>query len=1099
MLDKKQLKKLAGATIYNRGLDIHWNDGVYDFSVEQGDGTDRIEAQVQGSGRKRYQVSMEYDFLFDEFTDYYCNCPAFFNYSGLCKHCVATALEYIEYSLHQPVSRTDKIMPLPNRRRTASGHTMSPARAKDTTPALKTLLARRMVKRSLPFVQKEIHGYVQLIPTLKLKDGKMSMDFRIGVAHKYIIKDVFSFVENVNTNQQFSYGQKLSFTHSINAFAVESRPLVRYLCNWVSNNKHRYVQNQYYSAYKAFLPKLREIPLTANDLESFIELMGEKSFLIDIYGDGEMLWSVTEQELQLSMDIVGQNNGIELSVQQPFYITAEKNTYYFHKGSIYPVENTGLEQISDFLSCVATVPNQKLFIQEQDIPAFCRELLPSLEKHFRCKCENFDRESYGAVEVSFEIYLDAPQKDYITCRVMAVYGTDKYSVYQPSHVLSSRDRVREIEVGELVSAYFNAYDEEENQVVLAENEDMLYELLTHGIPIFQEQGEVFISDALKHTRVSPAPKTSLGISLSGELLELTMTAEDMPLEQLQEILSKYDRRRKFYRLKNGDFINMEGDDLRALLELKDTLGITDAQLKQGGVTLPKYRALYLDAESKEWGALSVTKNKAFRALVRNMKTVEDNDFELPVSLENILREYQKKGFLWLKTLRNNGFGGILADDMGLGKTLQVIAYLLSEYLETPEEGHKPVLVVCPASLVFNWSSEFERFAPSLPTKMVVGTAEQRREILETAQGGEILLTSYDLLKRDIACYRDKHFSCQIIDEAQYIKNHNTQVAKAVKEIQAGFKLALTGTPIENRLSELWSIFDYLMPGFLYSYQHFKKEYEMPIVQGQEEAPLARLRKMIRPFVLRRLKKDVLKDLPDKLEENMYVRLEGEQQELYDAHVQRLLLMLNKHSDAEFKKNKIQVLAELTKLRQICCDPGLLYEDYTGESAKTRLCVDMIKNAVSGGHKLLVFSQFTTMLSHLCQCLDREGIAYHILTGSTSKEQRRNLVDAFQRDDTPVFCISLKAGGTGLNLTAADMVLHYDPWWNLAVQNQATDRAHRIGQSNVVNVYKLIAKGTIEEKIIKLQDKKKELAEQLLGGEGMDSTDFSREELLELLV
>jgi SNF2 family DNA or RNA helicase len=370
--------------------------------------------------------------------------------------------------------------------------------------------------------------------------------------------------------------------------------------------------------------------------------------------------------------------------------------------------------------------------------------------------------------------------------------------------------------------------------------------------------------------------------------------------------------------------------------------------------------------------------------------------------------------------------------------------------------------------------------------------------LQNSESKDILVTSYDLLKRDMEIYEKLQFYCEIIDEAQYIKNSNTQAAKAVKAVKAGFKLALTGTPIENRLSELWSIFDYLMPGFLYSYQRFRDELELPIVQNQDETAVRRFQKMITPFILRRLKKEVLTDLPDKLEESVYANLEGEQQKLYDAHVKKLQILLGKQSEEEFKNSKIQILSELTRLRQICCDPALIYEDYQDGSAKIDLCMDLIRNAISGNHKILLFSQFTTMLAKLQHELQKENIDCYSLTGATSKENRAKMVEDFNKDDTPVFCISLKAGGTGLNLTSADIVIHFDPWWNLAVQNQATDRAHRIGQKNVVSEYKLIVKGTIEENIMKIQDKKKELAEQVLSGEGMNVGSFSREELLALL-
>ena len=481
-----------------------------------------------------------------------------------------------------------------------------------------------------------------------------------------------------------------------------------------------------------------------------------------------------------------------------------------------------------------------------------------------------------------------------------------------------------------------------------------------------------------------------------------------------------------------------------------------------------------------------------------MKTIEENDFELPKGLNAELRAYQKLGFGWLKTLCKNGFGGILADDMGLGKTLQVITFLLSEISEAQPGERKRTLIVAPASLVYNWKSEIERFAPELQVCMITGNVEERKEKIYGLGEQEIAVTSYDLLKRDVEEYREVPFFCEVIDEAQFIKNPLTQGAKAVKQIQAGFHIALTGTPVENRLSELWSIFDYLMPGFLYSYQQFREEIESPIVREQDKEALERLQKMIRPFVLRRLKKDVLKDLPDKIEKNVFAKLEGEQSELYRARAQRLAMELQGQSDDEFRNSRFQVLAEITRLRQLCCDPGLLYEGYHSSSAKVELCMDLIQNALEGGHRILLFSQFTSMLELLEQRMKKEKISCCMLTGATSKEDRARLVERFQKEEVPVFCISLKAGGTGLNLTAADIVIHFDPWWNAAVENQATDRAHRIGQKHVVNVNRLIAKDTIEERILKLQEAKKELAEQVLSGDELKNASFTNEELLELL-
>lgn len=1156
MINRTMIRRMAGSAAFSKGEDLYLSNKIYNFSVEtdeEDDLVDCIEAQVKGSGRNRYDVMLKYDCEMDSLEGSYCDCPAFYSYSGICKHCVAVALKYLDYQKSHQKERREtaagdsvpeefrKMMRAlgmsldeedsyesqrkdftgrfeenkkpsggSNRRGKASGA----KQAMQTTPSIQRLMTNQVSQR-MSRLQSSVHEEVSLDPYLTYSYGDMHLEFKLGIKQKYVLKDVFALTRRIRNQEEYAYGQKLKFLHTMDAFTPESQKLVKFLMDWTEKNRHRFLQTTYYGySYSSTPQELRHIPLAPSELEDFLEVVKDREFVAQVGSTAEQMWHVTEEPVPRTMEICGKKDGIEVSINYLTGIVGNRYYMYFQEPLIHLVPRGALEPISGFLSCMADIPDRKIRIAKEDVPLFCRELLPALEQTYECTKKNFDAEAYGVFPASFEIYLDAPQRQFVTCKVLAVYGEQKYNIYAPAISEASRDMIKEEEIKQIVSSYCNAYDDKEHMMVLAEDEDRLYELLVHGIPGFQELGEVFISDAIKRIRVTSAPKVSVGLSVNGDWLELQMTSENMSREELIEILSRYNRKKKFYRLKNGDFVNMEDEGMATLLELQKGLQLTPSQMKKEKVEMPRYRALYLDGELRQNQSLSVSRNRAFRSLIRNMKTVEDNDFEIPSGLAPILREYQKRGFLWLKTLCHNGFGGILADDMGLGKTLQVIAFLVSELQgEEPADGTaandvkvpdgsgqelRRTLIVCPASLVFNWHAEFERFAPQLSVRMVTGTVAERKDIIEHAGEQDILVTSYDLLKRDLANYEGVRFFCEVIDEAQYIKNHNTQAAKAVKEIRAGFRLALTGTPIENRLSELWSIFDYLMPGFLYGYQRFREEIETPVLQHQDETAMNRLQKMIRPFVLRRLKKEVLTDLPDKLEECIYAKMEGEQQSLYDAHVKRLRIMLDKDSEEEFNRSKIQILSELTKLRQICCDPALLFEGYQGNSSKTEVCIDLIKNAVSGGHKILLFSQFTSMLERLQQRMEEEQISYYVLTGSTSKEKRRALVEAFQKDDTQVFCISLKAGGTGLNLTAADIVIHYDPWWNLAVQNQATDRAHRIGQENVVNVYKLITKGTIEESITKLQEKKHELADQVLGSGGLDGGSFTKEELLELL-
>ncbi len=1133
MPSKRMIKRLTNTAAYNKGLDLYYLEKVIRFEADETDmGNVKINAQVKGSGKKIYDVELVYDGLLDEIMESYCDCPAFYSYSGICKHCVAVLLEYEDYQesdrqitlsqlMETEEEGTESLLRRPGdylipddvsvgRRRTP-GRRQSKAgqarmRPKETTPLVKELLQRQTVKATLPFLKDNIYGSIEMEPFLECTSEYITLEFKVGTGKtKYVLKDIFEFVRNVEKGQNYSYGKKLQFQHLPEAFEPVSRGIVEFLKRWVRENGSRYVQYSYGSSYSygnygypSYYPKLRKLSLSGSGLEEFLDVVKERPLTANVNMTGERAWQQTDAPVIREMKITGQKEGIEVEVVPLFGYYGARSLLTFKDGLIHREKIEDMSNISDFITCLVQLPEKKFYVEKKDVPSFCRELLPALMEHYQCERKDFNEADYGVEQVSFEIYLDAPQKDFVTCKVYGLYGEKKYEVYKKDEEGSGRDVAKEMQVGNLVSSYCNAFDEKENAMVISGEEDKIYELLVDGIPRFQALGEVYVSEALKRFHVVYSGKVEVGVSLSGDLLELTVNAADMSKEELIEILSKYDRKKKYFRLKNGSFVNVEDEGMQTLLGLKQNLNLTDSQLRKEVITAPKYRALYLDSELKEKQNLLAIRNRTFKELIRNMKTVEDNDFEVPASLEETLRKYQKDGFVWLKTLCHNGFGGILADDMGLGKTLQVIAFLLSEFLEAKAEDNRRCLIVTPASLVFNWNSEFKRFAPSIPVKMVTGLAGERAEIIHGAQSRDILITSYELLKRDLAEYENVSFFCQIIDEAQYIKNHNTQSAKAVKEIQAGSRFALTGTPIENRLSELWSIFDYLMPGFLYGYQHFRTDIEIPVVQSQDERAMEKLQKMVRPFIMRRLKKDVLTDLPDKLEECMYASMEGEQKKLYAAHVQRIRLMLDKKSDEEFRSAKIQILAELTKLRQLCCDPSLLYENYESPSAKTAMCLDLIRNAIGGGHKVLLFSQFTSMLENLQRELRAEKISFYTLTGSTPKEKRLALVDSFNSDDTGVFCISLKAGGTGLNLTAADIVIHYDPWWNLAVQNQATDRAHRIGQRNVVSVYKLIMKDTIEENIVKLQERKKELAEQVLSGENVGRGSFTREELLELL-
>lgn len=530
------------------------------------------------------------------------------------------------------------------------------------------------------------------------------------------------------------------------------------------------------------------------------------------------------------------------------------------------------------------------------------------------------------------------------------------------------------------------------------------------------------------------------------------------------------------------------------------MNIEYEELEGGKLNIPMYRGLYLEELLKKVNIDSISKDSNYRKLVSEISKKEfELEKELPKNLNANLRSYQKLGYNWLKGLEDYNLGGILADDMGLGKTLQMLA-VIESYKES-KNNIKPSIVVCPSSLTINWRNEAKKFASSLKVQVIHGNSEERNNQIDKILEYDLIITSYDSLKRDIEKYKEKNYEFKYIiaDEAQYIKNNNTQNAKAIKEISAETKYALTGTPIENSLSELWSIFDFIMPGYLFSYRKFKELYETPIMKQEDSNVMNRLKMLISPFVLRRTKKEVLTELPDKTISVLNNEMQDEQLDIYLSYLsQAKQEAMDEINSNGFEKSQIKILALLMRLRQICCHPSLFIENYNGKSSKLEQCIEILKDAISSGHKILLFSGYTSMFEIIEKELNKEGINYFKLTGKTKIGDRIEMVDEFNRNsDIKVFLISLKAGGTGLNLTGADMVIHYDPWWNLSAENQATDRTYRIGQKKNVQVYKLITKNSIEERIYELQQKKAKLMDNMLSTKETFISKLSKDEIMEL--
>ena len=1003
---------------------------------------------------------------------------------------------------------------------TASGRRFVSDAPKDfhyTSFETKKLLKVYAPESDAPLLYKKA-SIVHLEPHVTYNREKMLIGFNICAATgaSYVLKDIEEFIAAVDETETISYGKLLTFTHDMSAFTAETQNIITFLRGYFREKK----RNNY--AYGKGHNK--QIELVGNEMDEFFNIVSSVYFKNTDFRaryTEERLLSITPVFPSIDLTIEKTPNGINFEAGAFTMFEGHSNIYFERKRKLAVIPRSDCEPILGFLHFLsARRTENELFVAEKDLPLFTTGLLPVLEEYLNVSYDGFDGAKYRPDDAKFRIYIDMPTPLMITCDVQAVYnanghGESIFHVFEDSSGSRNeedenvkRDMHSENKTAKAISPYFDKLDSEKGLLILEATEndpERLYSFIAEDIPLIYRFGEVYLSDAIRSVHIKSAPKVNLGVSVVSDLLELSIEPLDISVKELNEILSKYDRRKKYYRLKSGEILDLASGEMDVLYTLRDGLMISVDDLAEGHVSIPRYRALFLDdlaGRAYDYDNTHISRSREFKNLVKSFSEDYETEFSLPESLLDVLRDYQKSGFYWLKALKRNGFGGILADDMGLGKTIQILALLLSIKEEAVKEGKKEPcsLIVCPASLVYNWQHEIKKFTPALNVELAVGIKPDRERVTSEIdeEKTDVLITSYDLLRRDIDLYKYLNFECMIIDEAQFIKNQTTQLSKAVKSIRASFKAALTGTPIENRLSELWSIFDFCMPGYLFTYKSFRDRIEIPVTLKEDTEEMAHLRRMISPFVLRRLKKDVLKDLPDKLEETIVARMTTEQDRLYRAYLQKVKLMVGSSSDEELKQERIAIFAELTRLRQLCCDPGLLYENYDGGSAKADLVVEMIRSAAESGHKILLFSQFTSMLDRLVKIFEKEGISHYLLTGATKKEDRVRMVDAFQEDDTVVFCISLKAGGTGLNLTAADIVIHYDHWWNIAVQNQATDRAHRIGQKNVVTVYKLVMKDTIEEGIIKLQQKKKELADQLLNNDVLSTPRLSKEELLELL-
>lgn len=1111
---------------------------VADRTVRRDDDTTIISAQVaSASGIADYfETSVMFGDFESRIVDYECTCPAIARFDGLCKHCVALVTTYFT----QPRSFRDVGA---NRAASRSQRTTSEALARCLAQGATAPAGAASRGAGLP-VLGVAPGSVHLTPHLAF-DGRL-WSLRLdaeGPQGTYVVRDLEALAHRVQRGEYFSYGKKLAFAHRLEAFDGPSRAVARALAE-VFPDERLFGG----STFRAAAGK-REVRLREAELADMLDAMGERASFILERSDGGAAapaptpWTIAEDIPTASLEFLPSEGGYDLRLSKEVLVVRGLEVAFVLADGI-AARTTGADaRAFSFLRDAELDAGRAAFVAERDAEAFCRRALPVLEETLAVDLPEA-WEALRPVAGTLAFYFDVTGKKeaaLIRLTAKAFYGEREVVLESPA------DSAEEPELRPASSQAFRDQDLEDAGVAVAaqffdgsctlplRQTELAGELLYGGLAQFRAVGEVFTTPAFDRLIMERPPRVSLGLSLRANLIQMDVRESDLSADELRAMLSAYRRRKRFHRMSDGRIAALGEGDVAALGDMMRDLGVSADELLDGGAELPTYQAFYLD---REYG--DAVRDRAFEDYLRCLDGPGE-PVAAPASLAGTLRPYQVEGFRWLARLASLGFGGILADEMGLGKTLQMIALVKS--LRDSGQLGGPVLVACPASLVFNWADEFARFAPDVPVCALEGSRAHREVLLFCAtQGidegrvlgcgddagedartaGEriagassadvpcVIVASYDRVRIDGAQLARVEWGLVVLDEAQYIKNHATKTTRAVKRLRAPLRFALTGTPVENRLSELWSIFDFLMPGFLGSYERFRERYELGII-GEDEEAAARLRALIEPFVLRRRKADVLTDLPAKLESIRYVPLGCEQRRLYDGAEQRLREDLNaqKRQNAsranrrghipDAEKSAVEVLAELTRLRQIALDPALVFENYKGGAEKLGAIMELVDEAMEAGRKVLVFSQFTSYLDVLSAELDRRGIGHFAITGATPKRERVRLVNEFNANETPVFLVSLKAGGTGLNLTGASVVVHADPWWNAAATDQATDRAHRIGQNREVDVYKVVAKGTIEERIVALQEAKRDLADSVIAATAGEAlAGLTRERLAELL-
>ncbi|MFB5674659.1 SNF2 helicase associated domain-containing protein [Paenibacillus terreus] len=1182
------IRALYGTTAYNRGRDYCDSGRVISLELEENedwsDTGERYNAVVQGN--KKYKVTVDIDGFGEIETN--CTCPAYgsYYYEG-CKHIAAVLIAIYRrnqgaakqeankekerlaqegLSIRGPnsmlnhVNRTTSgFSSLPQTNSRQNVHTFPVSQGsinsrQQKPPAVSYAAADQMMKildvrktgpdeapaAANTTMSTSGKDTLQVEYIIKVMDGYnvedyLALEMKIGVKRTYIVQKIRDFLDALDRGESYPFTKIFTFDQTSQVFLPEDQAIMDILLRVRANER---LMKKTINPYSSSLgthedPKRMYIPPIVWD-QLLDKLVQAKHVIWEGKGTlGNAQLEQTEGLPPIQYKITpGQEDGYVLKVEGVDRLALLENYgVVLESGKLFKMEPRQIRQLSKLKSTLSAYGGKgRIELSARQIEPFLQHTLPVLRQLGQVRLDKQVQQKIQEPELAVKAFLDQ-EDDSLVLRAEFHYGDIVIDPLSPAPKQRKSEEIILIRHGEREQRVLRLLEETSMSCIngrwLASTNEQMYEMLYLVLPALEELAELYVSQSVQQFRQRSASPMKLKADLTQGLdwLELNFELEGIEAEEISHILKHIVEKKKYVRLRDGVLLSLEGqayDEIRTVVEQLD---LKRDQAKQGVFRIPGLRALQL-FHPEETKSKAVRLGKTLRQFLERLLHPERMSYELPASLEPILRDYQAEGFQWFKNLSCFGFGGILADDMGLGKTLQTIAYIRSELDERAaaavagaeavnktgaeastgvgdrpgneaESGSRyadpavqqPVLIITPASLTYNWENELRRFAPELKVAVAAGDKEQRSSLMEDmhAQAYDVLITSYPLLRRDAEWYKDRDFPILILDEAQAIKNSGSQTAQLVKQLSAQHRFALTGTPIENSLQELWSIFEAVFPALFHGQKHL------------HELPRERIARMISPFLLRRLKQDVLEELPDRIDTIHRSALTKEQKKLYLAYMARLREDTLKDLETEgFQKSRIRILAGITRLRQLCCHPSLFIENYKGTSGKLEQLLELVADGLVNGRRFLIFSQFSSMLGLIRTALQEHGHQAFYLDGSTPASERVEMSRRFNEGEHDIFLVSLKAGGTGLNLTGADTVVLFDLWWNPAVEEQAAGRAHRMGQRKIVQVFRMVAEGTIEEKMLELQQKKKDLIEDVLNSSTGNTSAMSEEDIRELL-